>query len=117
MLSPFQSSLRPVPPNPSIAHTVRDSGPSQEHTNLRALTLKVSTQISHDVLGCALRHTYNVFSSPSLLAYLLLELLSRSVADRALRRSRVAFMYITAYGANKLGANKLLHDFFLLKNI
>ena len=62
-----------------------------------------------DVLRSTLCNAYNVLSCPGLFTGLLLELLCRCVADRALCRSCFAFIYITTYGTNKL-----FHDFFLL---
>ena len=105
----LECSLLPVQADFRIALAVGNASHCQIHTNLRALALKVSTQVSHDVLRSALCNAYNVLSSPGLFASLLLELLSRCVADRALCRSCFAFIYITTYGTNKL-----FHDFFLL---
>ena len=109
VLSFLECSLLPVQADLRIALAVCNAGHCQIHTNLRALALEVSTQVSHDVLRSALCNAYNVLGSPGLFASLLLELLSRCVADRALCRSCFAFIYITTYGTNKL-----FHDFFLL---
>ena len=43
----------------------------QIHTNLRAFTLEVRTQISNDILGSTLCYTYYMLSSPYFLAGLL----------------------------------------------
>ena len=100
------SRLLPVQADLRVALAVRNARHCQVHANLGALTLEVLAQALHNLLRSALRYADNVLCRPGLLASLLLKLFSRSVADRALSRSRIALMYITAYSANKL-----LHDF------
>ena len=109
VLSLFVSSLLPVQADLRIALAVCNARHRQVHANLGALALEVCAQILHNVFRSALRYADNMLSRPGLLAGLLLELLSRSMADRALSRSRFAFINITTYGTNEL-----LHDFFLL---
>ena len=58
-----------------------------------------------DLLGSALGHADHMLGSPGLLTDLLLELLGGSLADGAELGGRVAFVDITANGADKLFHN------------
>ena len=71
------------------------------HTDLRALSLEVRSQILEDILTDALCNTYYVLSSPFSLACLLFELLSANAAYRTFFRSRISLMNITTYCTNK----------------
>ena len=97
MLSFFVSSFLPVETDFRIAFSVGNSCHCQIHTNFRALTLEVSSQVFKNVFAHTLSNTNNVFSSPCHLALLLCEFGSRSLTLRTDFRSSVTFVNISTY--------------------
>ena len=109
MFSFFVSSFFPVQTDFRISFSVSYTSHSQIHTDFRAFTFEVCSQISQNIFRNTFCYTYNMFSSPCFFSALLFELGSRCFTYRTDFRCSFSFINISTYSTNKF-----LHSVSLL---